>query len=185
MPSLISTNAPFVFELVEAFLVLEASCWPSAEARMRLAHPSYAAKSPTAATADFLAALEIVCDAHPALRFFWKDASSRFLGGSAAFFRDAGFRRPEDILGLTDTDEILPWSRQGAKYIADDRRVMLDGSPCLDILERQDETAHSTRWLRTSKVPVHQRGRVIGIFGGFEIISLERATQLRRTKPQT
>lgn len=60
---------------------------------------------------------------------------------------------------------------------------MLEGAPRLDILERQDEIDGSTRWLRTSKVPVRQRAQVVATIGGFEIIDLERAKAIMKGKP--
>lgn len=183
MASLVSVNAPIVFELVDAFLTLEIMCWPCPAARATLSRPSFRKLAPATAVAEFLGAVELVCDTHRGLRFFWKDERVRFLGASAAFATDAGFRRPEELIGRTDTDEIFPWSRQGAKYIADDRRVMIDGIPKLDILERQDESGGATRWLRTSKVPVRKGDDVVATIGGFEIIDVERAKALMRGKP--
>ena len=60
---------------------------------------------------------------------------------------------------------------------------MIEGAPRLDIVERQDELDGSTRWLRTSKVPVRQRDRVVATIGAFEIIDLERAKQIMKAKP--
>lgn len=172
-------NAPVILELVEGFKTLELRCWRCPSARKRLESPSFRTLARPAAVMEFMAVLDEVCAAHPRVRFFWKDAAGRFLGGSPAFVQDSGLASIEQVIGLQDTDEVLPWSRQGAKYQADDARVMALGEPQLDILERQDESTTITRWLRTSKVPVRQSGRVVGTIGGFEVINGDEAKALR------
>lgn len=119
-----------------------------------------------------------VCLAFPSVRFFWKDENLAYLGMSANLARQLGFASVDSCVGLTDTSEQLPWSRQAAKYQRDDRQVMATGLPVFDIVERQDDGAGTTSWLRTSKSPIRVGDRVVGIFGGFNVISAEEARQL-------
>jgi hypothetical protein len=182
MSRLIQANAPLVFELADALLVLERASWPCPAVRTALTAPAFRTKPRENAVQEYLANVELWSQAQKGLRVFWKDTSQRYLGLSQTFTKEAGFANPALLVGKMDTDEDMPWSRQGAKYMADDRRVMLEGAPKFDILERLDATDERTLWLRTSKAPVFQRGLVVATIGAFEVISLEMAKAIERSR---
>lgn len=116
---------------------------------------------------------------HAPVRIFWKDRDSRFLGCNVLFARDAGFERPEDLVGKTDFD--LAWRDQAEGYRADDRAVMESGRAKLGYEELQDTPRGHTIWLRTSKVPLRnaEQGEVMGILGVYEDITERKALDAR------
>jgi hypothetical protein len=86
---------------------------------------------------------------------------------------------PLDLLGLTDVDPRVAWSRQGTLYTKEDREVLSSFVARFDILERQDRQGEATVWLRTSKVPYRGAGGA-GTGGGFDTISAARARELAK-----
>ena len=103
-------------------------------------------------------------------RVFWKDRDSSFLGCNQAFARDAALKDPADIVGKNDFD--LPSKESAESYRADDRVVMNEDSSKLDFEERMERADGNLLWLRTNKMPLHDRdGRVIGVLGTYEDIT--------------
>jgi PAS domain S-box-containing protein len=103
-------------------------------------------------------------------RVFWKDRNSNYLGCNQAFAGDAGFKDPAEIVGKDDFD--LPSKGTAEAYRADDKLVMDQHSPKLGFEERMATPDGSVVWLRTNKVPLHDReGRVIGVLGTYEDIT--------------
>jgi PAS domain S-box-containing protein len=124
--------------------------------------------------------LRTVLDNVP-IRVFWKDADLRYLGGNNVFAGDAGLEDPDDLRGKDDFD--LVWRDQAELYRADDRRVMVSGTPKIGYEEPQTRPDGSTVWVRTSKVPLRDdAGRVFGLLGIYEDITERRAAeeQLRK-----
>mgnify|MGYP000857512698 CR=1 FL=1 len=116
-------------------------------------------------------------------RVFWKDRASRFLGCNRSFARDAGLASPEQVIGRTDLE--LPWHDLAAGYRADDQQVMDTDTPKLNYEEPQHTADGTQFWLRTNKVPLHDRdGRVIGVLGTYEDITERRQAEaaLRRSE---
>lgn len=125
--------------------------------------------------------LQLVLDCIPQ-RVFWKDRSSRYLGCSRLCARDAGLADPAEIVGKDDFD--LPWKALADAYRVDDRQVMSDNKPKINFEESILYPDGSRRWIRTSKVPLHDRqGRVIGIMGTYEDITDQKRSeeQLRQS----
>lgn len=124
--------------------------------------------------------LRLVLDAIP-VRVFWKNLESRYLGCNSSFARDSGLSTPEELIGLTDFD--LGWADQAELYRADDAHVMSSGEARLGYEEPQTAPDGSTRWLRTSKIPLRdQHDEVIGMLGTYEDITPQKqseADQLR------
>jgi len=113
------------------------------------------------------------------VRLFFKLGPDLVYGGcNNQFAADGGFSKPKDMIGLTDFDPRISWIAQAAKYRKNDREVMERGQPLLGIIERQSSTS-GIIWLDTSKVPIADGSRVIGIFGTYEII--DSATAWRRS----
>ena len=57
------------------------------------------------------------------VRVFWKDRNLKFLGCNTPFARDAGFEKPEDIIGKDD--HAMGWRNQADLYRADDLNCLL------------------------------------------------------------
>jgi PAS domain S-box-containing protein len=113
--------------------------------------------------------LQMVLESIP-VRVFWKDADSRFLGCNTLFAQDAGFNRPEQLLGQDDFT--MGWREQAELYRADDRQVMESGLAKMNIVEPQTTPTGATIWLNTSKVPLRPpRGEVFGVLGVYEDIT--------------
>ncbi len=107
---------------------------------------------------------------HIPIRVFWKDASLRYLGCNTAFARDAGYQKPEDLIGKDDFE--MAWREQAELYRADDRRVMESGVPKLRYEEPQTGPDGRRIWLRTSKVPLGDaNGTIVGMLGIYEDIT--------------
>lgn len=107
---------------------------------------------------------------------FWKDHSLVYLGCNQAFAEDAGLSSPEEIVGKTDFE--LPWKAQAELYRADDRRVLESGEAKLNYEEPQTSPTGSTIWLRTSKIPVHEDGKVVAILGMYEDVTEHKQVEL-------
>ena len=169
-----------VAETARALLTLQQQSWPDAAVSTELGDLGFSGAQGELAARRLAASVEQLCASYPNLRIFWKDAELRFLGMSESLAREAGLPDVASIVGLTDVDERVVWSRQGAKYRRDDREVMRAGAPLMDIVERQDALGDDVRWLRTSKVPIQRGDRVVGLAGGFEVIDAETAREISR-----
>jgi PAS domain S-box-containing protein len=111
------------------------------------------------------------------VRIFWKDHELRYLGCNTAFARDAGFEKPDDLLGKDDYQ--MGWREQADLYRADDRKVIDSDIPKLGFEEPQTTPDGRIIWLRTSKVPMHDAaGKVHAVLGIYEDITEYKHTQL-------
>ncbi len=107
--------------------------------------------------------LRAVLDAVPE-SIFWKDAESRYLGANRRFVTYAGFKEPEDIVGLTDADMV--WGDHAAFLFAEEAAILNGEVSCVDV-ERQVATAtNENLWVQTTKVPLfNSAGEAIGTLG--------------------
>lgn len=97
-------------------------------------------------------------------RVFWKDRDSRYLGCNKLFAQDAGFSRPEQLIGKSDYE--FPWKDQAESYRTDDVAVMTSGKAKLGYEEQQTTPDGDTIWLSTSKVPLYNSQHdIIGTLG--------------------
>ncbi len=113
--------------------------------------------------------LQLVLD-HIPQRVFWKDRDFRYLGCNRPFAQDAALADPAEIVGRDDFE--LSWRETAPLYRADDRRVMENDAARVNFEEPQSRPDGSKLWLRTSKVPLHDReGGVIGVLGTYEDIT--------------
>ncbi|RQH11349.1 PAS domain-containing protein [Okeania hirsuta] len=98
---------------------------------------------------------------------FWKDRDSVYMGCNQNFATSAGFKYPEDLIGKTDFD--MAWSREQSLFFRKiDKAVMDSGKAQINYEEPQTINDGSTRWLRTSKIPLFNvHGKVIGILGAY------------------
>ncbi|MCC7411715.1 MAG: PAS domain S-box protein [Gammaproteobacteria bacterium] len=119
--------------------------------------------------------LQAVVDNVP-VRIFWKDRDLRYLGCNIQFAIDAGYSRPEELIGKTDFD--MGWKGQAEAYRADDKAVMDSGNPKLNYEEQQTTPDGIGIWLRTSKVPLRdERNQVVGILGVYEDITARKTIE--------
>jgi len=121
------------------------------------------------ALAQSRALLQAIIDAVPA-RVFWKDRDLRYLGCNPAFAQDAGKSGPDEVVGRDDF--ALAWAREAEAYRADDRAVIESRRPKLGYIESQTDADGRTRWIRTSKVLLHdERREVKGILGIYDDVT--------------
>jgi len=118
--------------------------------------------------------LKKIIESFPA-RVFWKDRDSRLVGCNSQFAHDAGFLRPEELIGKTDDE--MAWKEQAALYRADDQVVMATGVGKLNYEEPQTTPEGEHIWLSTSKVALYDgQGRISGVLGMYyDITDKKRA----------
>lgn len=155
-------------------LLIVQRSWPDEDAiRMLKAPPS----DPEEACELLRSVCVVLNKRFTSLRLFWKDESLRWLGSCERFARDAGKKRAEELIGLSDDSPGIPFQRQAAKYHRDDKRVM-DTGAAFDIVERQDRDAEEVVWLRTSKVAIYDQTGVCGLVGGYDEVGAMDAQQI-------
>lgn len=118
----------------------------------------------------------------PSAAVWCKDEESNFFAASPNFVRASMLDEAVLFSGINDHDLRLPWGRQAAIYVRDDREVFTTRKPKLHIVQRQDQLL-TTRWLKASKVPFVNAigsGGTGGTVGGYEVISDKEAWALRR-----
>ena len=122
--------------------------------------------------------LQLVLDNIPSY-VFWKDRSSVYMGCNQNFATSAGFKHPEDLIGKTDFD--MAWSREQSLFFRKiDKAVMDSGTAQINYEESQTINDGSTRWLRTSKIPLfNASGKIIGILGAYEDITDRKLMELQ------
>ncbi|MDD5023677.1 MAG: PAS domain S-box protein [Methanoregula sp.] len=100
------------------------------------------------------------------VRVFWKDKNLVYLGCNTSFARDAGFEKPEDIIGKDDY--AMGWREQAELYRGDDRAVIESGQHKLLFEEPQTTPSGQKIYLLTSKVPLRDAsGEIIGVLGTY------------------
>lgn len=114
--------------------------------------------------------LQNILDELP-MAIFWKDCNSNFLGANKVFADVAGFDAPQSLIGKSDYD--FPWKKEEADYFREcDRRILDSGVAEFNIIESQQQTDGSQRWLKTNKVALRDADhQVIGVLGTFEDIT--------------
>ena len=119
--------------------------------------------------------LQMVVDNIPML-VFWKDNDLVYLGCNQAFATHVGISNPAEIVGKTDFD--LPWKDQAQHHREDDQQVLDSDSLKLDCEELSLQPDSSQAWLRTNKIPLHDRaGKVIGLLVTSEDITERRLAE--------
>jgi PAS domain S-box-containing protein len=121
--------------------------------------------------------LQLIIESIP-VRVFWKDKNLHYLGCNTMFARDAGFSRPEELLGRDDYD--MPWGEQAQLYQTDDRQVMESGLPKINIMEPLITSTGDQIWLNTSKVPLRQPNGEVGVLGVYEDITARKQAEAER-----
>jgi PAS domain S-box-containing protein len=110
------------------------------------------------------------------VRVFWKDVHSVYLGCNKPFARDAGFEKPEEIIGKDDF--AMSWRDQAERYRADDSAVIGSGTSRLLYEEPQTTPSGDTVYLLTSKVPLRDAsGTIIGVLGTYLDITAKKMAE--------
>jgi PAS domain S-box-containing protein len=119
--------------------------------------------------------LHAVLNAIP-VRVFWKDKNLVFLGCNTQFARDAGFEKPEEIIGKDDF--AMGWRDQAELYRADDRLVIEGGETKLLFEEPQTTPSGELLYLLTSKLPLRDAaGEIVGVLGTYYDITAHRKAE--------
>jgi len=119
--------------------------------------------------------LRLVLD-HIPQRVFWKGRDFRYLGCNQPFLQDAGLKDAGEIIGKEDAE--LPWKENAAAYRADDQAVMERNTPKLDSVEPQANPAGDARWIKISKLPMHDHaGTVIAVLGTYEDVTRRKESE--------
>ncbi len=116
---------------------------------------------------------------------FWKDTDSIYQGCNLNFADYAGLNAPDEVIGKSDYD--LPWSKEESDFFRKiDKEVMESGEAKINFEEPQTISDGSTRWVRTSKIPLKNiEGEVIGILGTYEDITERKKMELELLSSNT
>ncbi|MFK5924980.1 MAG: helix-turn-helix domain-containing protein [Verrucomicrobiota bacterium] len=100
---------------------------------------------------------------------FWiKDKHGYYLKVNRAFQINYSLASVEDAVGLDDFDISPPWLAED--FRADDQRV-LQGKRVINRIELVGGFDMSTRWFRTSKLPVHdEQGEIVATTGVTQLL---------------
>jgi two-component system, cell cycle sensor histidine kinase and response regulator CckA len=113
--------------------------------------------------------LRLILDTIPE-RVFWKNRDLTYAGCNKQFAADASYDNPEDVMGKNDFE--LGWKAVAPLYRLDDEWVMNTNSPKYGYEEPQERPDGTVRWIRTSKVPLHDgTGNVIGVLGSYQDVT--------------
>ena len=106
------------------------------------------------------------------IKFFWKDRERRFRGASQAFLNYFGMESLEDILGKTS--EELHWHFAEESSRGEEAEILSKGKRVLNS-EKRYIVGGAFRNIITSKMPIYQGGKIVGIAGYF--VDYEEAGQ--------
>ena len=119
--------------------------------------------------------VQLVLD-HIPQQVFWKDLDSVYIGGNAAYLATVGMSSVEELRGKNDFDLHPP--ELAKKYRKDDRNVMRRNRTRINYEEQGIILSGETRWVETSKVPLHDSlGKVVGVLGMFEDVTEQKSMQ--------
>ena len=129
--------------------------------------------------------LQIVLDTIPQ-GVFWKDRRSQYLGCNRIVAHAFGLERPEQIIGMDDSELPGLTKEQAAFFVQKDREVMDANTPQLGIIEPATLADGTSIWMETAKVPMlDAAGRVIGILGTWQDITGRVQAEEERRKLET
>jgi two-component system sensor histidine kinase/response regulator len=124
--------------------------------------------------------LQTIIDTAP-VRVFWKDRTLSYIGCNPAFAKDAGKACPEEVIGKDDFQ--MAWADRAAMYRDDDRSVIESGIPKISYDEPITTPEGRTTWVRTSKVPLENRGKeIIGLLGIYADITEQKQAEIELEK---
>ena len=95
---------------------------------------------------------------------YYKDREGRLLTVSQRMAESLGFADPSELIGKTDID--LFGESIGQATLAEDLRVMESDEPIVGLVESRRMGPTETKWVLTTKVPLHDTsGNVVGLMG--------------------
>lgn len=110
----------------------------------------------------------------PDVAFFLKDSNFRIMGASRLFYERFGFQKESQIIGKDDF-ELFP-VRLAETFRKDDKAVLEEGEPRLNLVELFFNRQGIPDWFVTNKLPLlDSTGRVIGIMGTTASIEARKA----------
>jgi AraC-like DNA-binding protein len=95
--------------------------------------------------------------------YFAKDREGRYTSVNETLVRRCGKQHKRELLGKTPL-ELFP-APLGEAYAVQDQRVVRAGEPIVDRLELHLFAGRGPGWCVTRKLPVRERGRVVGLVG--------------------
>ncbi len=110
-------------------------------------------------------------------RVWFKDLDSRFIFVSSAFADGlTPGCSPEDLVGKCDFD--IFGEKHAQTAYDDERRIIADGTPMIDKIEREDFRDRPDAWVATTKFPLRDdNGRIIGTFGFSRDVTAQRRAE--------
>lgn len=174
-------NKSELFAVLVAWRAVRQAGWPQLAPAFAQRSGQWARMDEAALRAEVQALLDELSRPSETVRLFWKFAPGlEYRGFNRLFLKDSGVATAEELMGETDISPVVGWSRQGAKYRADDMDVIAAAHGVKDIIERQDQ-ADDTVWLHTAKCAIClPGGEAIGILGMYEVIDGATAARLQR-----
>ncbi len=107
---------------------------------------------------------------------YFKDRESRFIYVSRHMAKNIGGRRPDELVGQTDSDYFSPELTRKAR--ADEELIMDTGQPLVGIEEKETWADGHVTWVSTWKMPLFDAaGRIIGTFGMSRDITARRLAE--------
>jgi PAS domain-containing protein len=165
--------------LLTAYNQVREAAWPDLHPVMRDRAPFWATASAATLALELQEYVAAASLPTVAVRLFWKLGPALTFGGCNAAFAQDAHLAPDELLGADDYDSRLPWTRQAAKYRADDKAILERGTPDLNILERHTAPDGSVLWVRAAKTPIRTTaGATIGILGMYELLDTETGRRL-------
>jgi PAS domain S-box-containing protein len=103
-----------------------------------------------------------------------KDTEFRHIINNKANVELIGAKSEEETIGKTVLDYFE--AELAAEFMEADRKVLASGQPVLDLEERIVGHNNKVRWLLTSKIPLVEKGEVVGLIGiSRDITELKKA----------
>lgn len=114
-------------------------------------------------------------------RVFWKNKDLVYTGCNEMFAKDAGYTRPEEIIGKNDF--MLGWSDTASLYQQGDREVIESGIPMFDVEEKLKTADGNIHSIITSKVPLrNSQNEIVGVLGTYMDITAQKETEKALSK---
>ncbi len=174
-----TTAADELRAVLQAYKEVKDASWPALNPAMAERSRHWAEAAEADLRAELAGYLREAVPPAWQVRIFWKLGPELVFGGcNEQFARDAGLASAAELVGLTDFDKRLPWTRQAAKYRLDDQAVIASGTARLGIIERQQSGDGHINWVRVSKAPVRTGAGVVGVLGMYEPLDPETGRRL-------
>jgi hypothetical protein len=165
--------------VLRAYREVKDASWPTLNPGMAARADRWAQASEADLREELAGYLREAAPPASQVRVFWKLGPEFVFGGcNDLFAQDAGLSSADEMVGLTDFDDRLPWKRQAAKYRLDDKAVVEDGTPRLGMIERQQSGDGQINWVKVSKAPVRSGAAIVGVLGMYEPLDPETGRRL-------